>query len=680
MRSGRQFEAGRVEDWPLIRGEGRFSDDLRLPGQLPATFVRSPHAHARIVALDVEAAAAAPGVVAVLTAEDMRAAGVGNISVPPPMQGRDRTRLVVPYRPALAEGRALHVGQPVALVVAETQAAAEDAAELVAVEWGELPSVTDTQGALDPAAPQLWPEAPRNVALDWAGPQPDAANDAEVARIIGAAPHRARVRAVNQRVAGAPLEPRGATAAFDPQSGRYTLHCGSQGPASLRDQLARAMGVEPNAIRVLSGDVGGGFGLKMPLYPEYAALMVAARKIGRPVHWMSGRAESFLSDNHGRDQVAIAELALDEEGRFLALRVDAVSNMGAFLSTNGPFIATVNFARCFPTVYRIPKIAFGHRCVFTNTAPTGPYRGAGRPEANYVMERLVEAAARETGIDSITLRRRNFCPPEAMPYATAVGTTIDSGEFEAILARALDLAGHATFETRRAAAAAKGRLRGIGVSCFLEHAGAVGVETADISFAGAESLALSLGVHASGQGHATVFGRLLARQLGIRPEQVAVREGDSDRGLKGWPAVASRSAMTVSAAMAKAVEELLAKGRRAAATLLEAAESDIVYRDGAFEVAGTDRRAGLFAVAEAARSTKARGESGGDLDTRSTTEVPQSFPNGCHVAEVEIDPETGHAEIVGYVAVDDCGTVLDHAIVEGQVMGSVAQGLGQALM
>jgi carbon-monoxide dehydrogenase large subunit len=679
-RFGEAQGGGRVEDFRLIRGEGRFADDLRLPGQLVGTFVRSPHAHARIVSVDCTAARQAPGVIDALTAHDMQAAAIGNLSAPPPMTGRDGRSLIVPFRPALAGDRVRHVGDAVALVVAETPQAALDAAELVAIEYEELPAATSSEAVLAAEARQLWPEAAGNVAIDWPGPVPDATNEAEVERILHEAAHRVRIKVVNQRVAGVPLEPRGATASFDPASGRYTLHVGSQGVGPLRAQLAAIMGVEPRAIRVLTDDVGGGFGLKTPAYPEYPALMIAARKLGRPVHWIATRAESFLTDNQGRDNVTTAELALDSDGRFLALRVDAVTNVGAYVSPLGVHIATNNFGRCFPTVYDIPRLAIGVRCVFSNTVPTGPYRGAGRPEANYVMERLVEAAARQIGIDTVALRRRNLVRPVALPHATAVGTVIDSGEFEAILDRALALSSYASFEDRRRAAAAERKLRGIGISMFLEHAGGMPLEGADLSFAEPGRVVLGLGVQSTGQGHATLFRDMLARQLGIPSERVIVRQGDSDLGLRGGPSVASRSTMTVSAAALTAVELLIEKGRRLAADALEAAASDIVYSAGAFEVVGTDRRIGLFDLAERAAAMKARGETGESLDTRAEVETPQSFPNGCHVAEVEIDAETGRVRIVNYVAVDDCGTVLNHTLVEGQVLGGLAQGIGQALL
>lgn len=673
-------QSARVEDERLVRGQGRFANDSCLPGQAAAVFVRSPHAHARISAIEVEAARKSPGVIAVLAGGDMDAAGIRSISVPPPLSGRGGRKLIVPLRPALARDRVLHVGQPVLLVVAESAAAAEDAAERAVIEYEELPAVTAAVAALKPEAPQLWPEAPGNIAIDWPGPVPDDANDAEVERVLADAPHRISFTAVNQRLAGAPLEARAATAEYDAASGRYTLRCGSQGAGSLRGQIASAMAVEAGTIRVITDDVGGGFGLKTPGYPEYPALLVASRQLGRPVHWRASRSESFISDNQGRDNTATAELALDEHGRFLALKVRSVANMGAFLSAHGAHIATGNFARCLPTVYDIPKVDVGVRCVFTNTLPTGPYRGAGRPEANYILERLIDQAALETGIDRVELRRRNLVSADAMPKRTAVGTTIDSGEFAAILDRALQASRYRAFPERRASSAAAGKLRGIGVSCFLEHAGAMGEESADLVFAGGERLQLRLGVQSNGQGHATVFRDLLAERLAIPAEAVEVLEGDSDFDLKGGPSVASRSAMTVSAAVAEVAELLVSKGRRIAADMLEAEAGDIVYRHGAFEVAGTDRRVSLFALAERAALMRARGEVAESLDTRATTDVPQSFPNGCHVAEVEIDPDTGRVEVVAYTAVDDCGTVLNHAVVEGQLIGGLAQGLGQAFM
>jgi carbon-monoxide dehydrogenase large subunit len=395
---------------------------------------------------------------------------------------------------------------------------------------------------------------------------------------------------------------------------------------------------------------------------------------------MSTRAEAFLADNQARDTITNCELAIDERGRFLAARVRQRANMGAYVGSHGAHIATNNFARCFPGMYDIPRIAVDVLCVFTNTTPTGPYRGAGRPEANYALERLVDEAARVTGIDPVKLRRRNLISKKAMPYKTAVGTVYDSGDFAPILDKALELSHYAEFDKRRRQARKEGKLRGIGLSCFLEHAGGVPKESASLTFPDDATLVLGLAMQSTGQGHASVFGRLAAQRLGISPLQIKLRQGDTQLDLVGYASVASRSAMTAGSAIVHTVDVMLAKGRRIAATVLEAAEMDIEYRDGRFEVAGTDRRIPLFALAQRAKELAARGVIPEALDTKATVDVPQTFPNGCHIAEVEIDPQTGIVRVVGYTAVDDGGTILDHTIVQGQIHGAVAQGLGQALL
>jgi carbon-monoxide dehydrogenase large subunit len=431
---------------------------------------------------------------------------------------------------------------------------------------------------------------------------------------------------------------------------------------------------------VITEDVGGAFGLKTGPYPEYLAILVAARKLGRPVHWMSNRAEAFLSDNHARDAYSDVELALDEKGKFLALRVRHIGNMGAYIGAVGANIQTVNLTRCLPGMYDIKLIDIGARCVFTNTTPTAPYRGAGRPEANFILERVIDEAARVTGIDPVKLRRRNLIKPQAMPYKTAVGTTIDSGEFETVLDKALALADADGFKQRRREAGKRGKFRGLGISCMLEHAGGVPLEGTSLSFPGGDRLVLGLNVQSTGQGHATTFNPMLAERLGIKPEQIEHRHGDSAMEIAGYASVGSRSAMTVSHAMIKTVEALVTKGKAIAATVLEAAEADIEYRGGRFNVVGTDRGISLFDLAARAKEMKKRGEIPEDLDTKANAETPLTFPNGCHIAEIEIDPNTGALALVAYSAVDDCGNALNRMIVEGQTHGSIAQGLGQAMM
>jgi aerobic carbon-monoxide dehydrogenase large subunit len=676
---GRAAREPRVEDDILVRGRGRYAADVPLPNQTYAHFVRSPHAFAGITAIDVAPALAAPGIVGVLTSKDTQA--LGSIGRHPPLNGRGGKPLIMPHRPALAAERVMHVGEPVAMVVAESAVAAQDAAELVAVEYEPLTPVTDARAALAPGAPQLWPEAPGNVGIDWPGFAADPeANAREIDAIFSAAKFVARIAVMNQRMAIASMEPRGATASYDPASDVYTLRACSQGARILRDDLIAIMKIPKERLRVVTDDVGGAFGLKTGAYPEYLALMEGAKKLKRPIHWMSGRSEAFLSDNQARDIYSEAELALDEKGRFLALRIRNVANLGAFVGSVGAAIPCLSFGRCLPGMYDIKHIDLSVRCAFTNTLPTAPYRGAGRPEANYVLERVVEEAARVTGIDPSKLRRRNLIPPAAMPYKTAVGTTYDSGDFAPILDKALALGGYDDFKARRREATKRGKYRGIGISCMLEHAGGTPTEGALLSFPGDSRLTINLNVQSTGQGHATVFIPLIADRLGVPRERVTHRHGDSALEIAGYASVGSRSAMTAGASVVKGIEAMLDKGKRMAAMLLEAAEGDIAYDAGAFGVVGTDRQVSLFEVAARAAELKQRGTIPDDLDTKVTTDTPLTFPNGVHVTEVEIDPETGRMDIVAYTAVDDCGNVLNGMIVEGQMHGALAQGLGQALM
>ena len=669
----------RVEDDALLRGAGRFVADRPEPRQAHAYFVRSPHAFARIRAIEIAAAQAASGVVAVLTGADMDAASVGNVGRHAPLAGRGGAKLIMPNRPALARQRIMHVGEPLAMVIAETALAAQDAAELVAVDYDELNPVIDARDAVRSGAPQLWPEAPGNVAVDWPGLAKDVdANAREVDAIINSAARVARVAVRNQRLVVASMEPRGVTASYDKAADRFTLRTCSQSAGGLRDNILGIMNWPKERLRVVTEDVGGAFGLKTGAYPDTIAIMIGAKLTGRTVHWMSSRSEAFLSDGQARDAFTEAELSLDEKGRFLALRVRHLANMGAYIGSVGANIQTLNFARCLPGMYDIKHIDVSSRCVFTNTVPTSPYRGAGRPEANYVLEKLVDEAARVTGIDPVRLRRRNLI--RAMPYKTAIGTTYDSGEFEAVLDKALMLADYAGFKQRRRDSMKRGKYRGIGISCMLEHAGGAPLESASILFAGGESAILALNVQSTGQGHASIFPHIAAERLGISAEKILHRHGDSELELAGMASVGSRSAMTAGSAIVKAVETMLAKGRTIAAAVLEASEAGIVYEEGRFEVVGTDQRISLFELAARAAEMHSRGEIPEPLDTKVSTETPQTFPNGCHIAEVEIDPDTGQVEIAAYTAVDDCGNVLDRMIVEGQTQGALASGFGQALL
>ena len=676
---GRADVEPRLEDDILVRGHGRFVADVPLPRQAYAYFVRSPHAFARIASIEIEAAAANPGIVGILVGKDL--GDIRSISSHPPLPGRGGKPLIMPHRPALAADRVTHIGECVAMVVAETATAAQDAAELVAVDYEPLTPVMDAHAALAPGAPQVWPEAPGNLAIDWPGfvPDPDA-NARKVDAVFAGAKFVARIAVMNQRMAMASMEPRGGTAQYLPEGDSFILRVCSQGARVMRDNLAAIMKIPPARLQVLTDDVGGAFGLKTGPYPEYVALLVGAKKFGRPIHWMSGRSEAFLSDNQARDIYSDAELALDDKGRFLALRIRNTCNLGAYIGPVGAAIPSLSFGRCLPGMYDIPLIDLSVRCAFTNTVLTAPYRGAGRPEANYVLERLVEEAARVTGIDPMKLRRRNLIRPAAMPYKTAVGTTYDSGDFAPMLERALQLADYKGFKARRRAAKSRGRYRGIGVSCMLEHAGGTPTEGALLTFPGDGTLTVNLNVQSTGQGHATVFLPLVAERLGIVRDKLTHRHGDSAMEIAGYASVGSRSAMTAGTSIVKCIEVMLEKGKRVAAMALEASEGDIGYAGGNFEVVGTDRRLSLFDAAAEAADFKRRGLLEEDLDTKVTTETPLTFPNGVHIAEVEIDPDTGRMQIVNYAAVDDCGVALDQRIVEGQLHGSLAQGLGQALM
>jgi carbon-monoxide dehydrogenase large subunit len=567
------------------------------------------------------------------------------------------------------------------MVVAESAAAAQDAGELVAVEYEALTPVTDARDALRAGAPQVWPQAPGNIAVDWPGPNPDPDGNAKkIDEIIATAKHVARVAVMNQRMMANSMEPRGATASYDATNDSYLMRSCSQGAGAMREPVLAIMNLPKERVRIITEDVGGAFGLKTGPYPENIALMVGAKKFGRPIHWMSTRSEAFLSDNQSRDIYSEAELALDEKGKFLALRVRNIGNLGAYVGAVGANIPTQNFTRCLPGMYDIKHMDVSGKCVFTNTIPTAPYRGAGRPEASYVLERVVDEAARITGIDPIKLRRRNLIKKSAMPYKTAVGTTYDSGDFEPILDKALALADYDGFKQRRREAQRRGKYRGFGICCLLEHSGGAPVESAKLSFPGDGTLLLTLNVQNTGQGHATVFPRVIAAKLGIAADKIPHAHGDSSNELAGYASVGSRSAMTAGHAIVKAMDTILERGKPIAAAMLETGEADIVYKNGDFEVVGTDRRIGLFEVASRAAALKKRGEIAEDLDTKSTTETPLTFPNGVHTAEVEIDPDTGHMTIATYTAVDDCGRPLDHMIVQGQLHGAVAAGLGQALM
>jgi len=677
LRFGTAAGGRRSEDGPLLTGRGRFTDDVSLPGQVHGVFVRAAIAHAMIRTVDGAAALALPGVLAVLTGRDLQAAGLGAIPPAAAFPGRGGKPLATAPIPPLAVDRVRYVGEAVALVVAETPAQAADAAAAVALDLDPLPAAADVDRALAPGAHPVWPDAPGNVAFDWTDGDPAALEAA-----FSTAAHVARVRLLDTRLAPSALEPRAAIGQWDEASQRYTLTASTQGVAVVRRLLAEGVfKIPPQQLRVITPDVGGGFGMKVQAYPEYAALLFAARRVGRPVKWRATRIESFLADTAGRDGVLEGELALDSGGRFLALRVRTRVGIGAYVSSFAAVFGTNNTKNCLSSVYTIPAIGIDITLAFTNTAPLGPYRGAGRPEALYLIERLIDQAAAAMGIDRVALRRRNLIPPTAMPYRTPNGPVYDSGEFEAVMDRALDLADWKGFPARRAASERAGRLRGIGLGCFLEVAGGILDETVELRFAADGTVALHTGAQPMGQGHLSTFPFLIGAHLGIDPSAVRLVQGDSDRVPAGTPSVASRSMMMAGSAAAIACDASIEKGRRVAAHHFEAAVPDVEFALGRFRVKGTDRAIGLLDLAVRARALpNLPPDLQGGLDSTAKFVSPQmSFPNGCHVTEVEVDPETGSVAVVGYAAVDDVGRIVHETIVEGQIHGGIAQGLGQVL-
>jgi carbon-monoxide dehydrogenase large subunit len=676
LRFGNRHRSVRSEDEPLLLGRGRFTDDVNILGQVYAAFVRAAAAHAFIRNVDATSAMKMPGVIAVITGRDLAAEGIGAIPPVASFNGRGGKPMFPAAMPALAVDRVRYVGEAVALVIAKTAIQASDAAESVKVELDTITAAAHVERAMADGAPQIWPGAPGNIALDWEDGD-KAAVDAAFAR----AAHVARVRLLDTRLAPSAMEPRAAIASFDAQSGRYTLVAPTQGVAVVRKVLAEGVFKIPaDRIRILTHDVGGGFGMKVQAYAEYAALMYAARRVGCPVKWCASRLESFLTDTHGRDGVLEGELALDASGKFLGLRVRAFVGIGAYTTTFAAIFSTTNTKNCLSSVYVIPAIHIGVKMVLTNAAPLGPYRGAGRPEAIYLIERLIDQAARAMNVDRAALRRRNLIPASAMPYKTPNGPIYDSGDFRPMLDKALALADWKGFAKRRRDSQRNGKLRGIGIGCFLEVAGGILDETVDLRFEADGKVALRTGAQAMGQGHLSTFVPLVARRLGIDPENVRLIEGDSDKVPAGTPSVASRSVMMVGSATAVACDEAIEKGRRGAAHVLEADVKDIEFTDGMFRVVGTDRAISILDLAARLRESGTPEQLAGGLDNVAKFVSPQmSFPNGCHVCEVEIDPETGAVTVVAYSAVDDVGNVLHETIVEGQIHGGVAQGIGQVL-
>src|SRR5271163_2548121 len=664
----------RSEDPVLLRGEGHYADDINLPGQAYAVMVRSHLAHGLIREIDTAAARAMPGVLAVYTAADLAKGGIGPLPERQVMRNRDGTPMLAPIHYALPSDKVRHVGEAVAAVIAETVAAAKDAAEMVVVDIDPLLAVTEPAQADALDAPILYDDVPGNVGLDF-----HFGDSEKMAAAFASAAHVTRLHLRNNRIVVNAMEPRSAIADYEPERQHWTLHVGCQGVFGFRNYIAQVLGVGRDKVRVLTDRVGGSFGMKQPTYAEYFCILHAARELGRPVKWTDERSGSFVSDSHGRDHQMTAELALDRDGNFLAVRLTGYGNLGATYGAPGP--ATRNAVRNTLGVYKTPLIEVNTKCVFTTTTPVGAYRGAGRPEANYYMERLVETAAAEMRIDRVALRRRNHIPSSAMPYKSPNGTTYDSGDFTGLLDQALALADWDGFPARQAESRSRGKLRGRGISDYLELTGPSGREMGGIRFEPDGTVTIITGTLDYGQGHASPFAQVLATRLGIPFERIRLLQGDSEELIAGGGTGGSKSMMTSGTAIVAAGEKVIEKGREIAAHVLEAAAADIEFRASRFTIAGTDRSVGIMELAERIHAgLELPAELPQSLDVQNISDGPPSaFPNGCHIAEVEVDPETGSVDVVRYTFVNDFGTVINPLLVNGQAHGGIVQGIGQAL-
>ncbi len=675
----KQFGIGqpvlRTEDPTLVQGRGCYADDLNRPGQAYAAITRARHAHGVLKTIATDRARDMPGVLAIFTGADL--AAYGTLKSPVPLKNRDGSAMHKPARPALAVDKVRFVGDPVACVVAESAAAARDAAEMVELDIEPLPAVTLASEAVKLGAPLLFDDVPGNVALDYHYGNAEGVNQA----FAGAA-HVTRLALRNNRLVVNAMEPRAALAEYDPASERFTFHVGCQGVFGLRAQLAEILNIPPAKLRILTGNVGGSFGMKAQAYPEYVCLLHAARALNRPVKWTDDRSSSFLSDSHGRDHEKCAELALDAEGHFLAVRLTGTGNLGAYLGAVAPLPPTINAVKNMISVYRTPLIEVATQCAFTNTSYVSAYRGAGRPEGNYFMERLIDTAAAEMGIDRVELRRRNLIGRAEMPFAAASDQVYDSGDFPTVLRHALELADWNGFARRRRESRKRGLLRGVAVGCYLEVTAPPNKEMGGIRFEPDGTVTFITGTLDYGQGHAAAFAQVLSTRLGVPFERIRLLQGDSDELVIGGGTGGSRSAAASGAAMVAAVEAVVERGRLLASHLLEASSADIEFAVGRFVIAGTDRSIGILDLAAKLRGGIDVPEGvPATLDVKLASEpVPSAFPNGCHVAEVEIDPQTGVVEVVKYSCVNDFGTVINPMLVAGQMHGGLVQGIGQILM
>jgi carbon-monoxide dehydrogenase large subunit len=666
----------RTEDPTLVRGHGSYTDDVQLPNEAYAVIVRSRLAHGVIKRIDTAAARKMPGVLGVYTGADLTQYGTLKCIVP--FNNRDGSPMIKPPRPALPTDKVRYVGDPVAFVVAETLLQAKDAAEAVELEIDQLPAVVRPADAARPGAPLLYDEAPGNVALDYHYGDSEQVNAA-----FAKAAHVTRIHLVNSRVVVNAMEPRAAIGIYDAASGRYTLHVPSQGVFGLKGNMAEILKVEPQQMRVLSGHVGGSFGMKAAPFPEYVCVLHAARALGRPVKWTDERSGSFVSDSHGRDHALTAELALDADGTFLAIRITNFGNMGAFLSPVAPMPSTLNTVKNVQSMYRTPLIEVSTKCVFTNTSHVSAYRGAGRPEGNYYMERLIDLAAAEMEIDRIELRRRNQIRPNEIPRKVASGSNYDSGDFPGVLKHALEVADFKGYARRQRESRNNGKVRGLGIGSFLEVTAPPSKEMGGIRFEQDGTVTIITGTLDYGQGHAAPFAQVLCEKLGVPFDRVRLLQGDSDELLAGGGTGGSKSIMHSGTAIVEAAAKVIEQGKQIASHVLEASATDIEFARGRFVIAGTDRSIGIMELAEKLRAgVNLPAGTPTSLDVRHVSDGPaaSTYPNGCHICEVELDPDTGVIEVVKYASVNDFGTVVNPPIVEGQLHGGVIQGIGQALM
>ena len=666
----------RKEDDTLVRGKGKYTDDFTLPNQAYAWIVRSSHAHGIIKGIGTVAAKAMPGVLGVWTGADLASSNYNPFTCGLPLKSRDGSPLKQTNRLALATDKVRFVGDPIAFVVAETLAQARDAAEAVELDIEPLPAVTNAAEAAKPGAPLLYDHIPGNVALDY-----HYGDTAKIDAAFASAAHVTKLDIVNNRVAVVAMEPRTALACFDKRAERYLLQVPTQGVSGNKATLARILNVPPEKVRILTANVGGSFGMKNVNYPEYTCILHAAKALARPVKWTDERSNSFLSDSQGRSQLIHAELALDAEGKFLGVRVSGYGNLGAYITGVAPVPLSINIGRNLASVYRTPLLGIDIKTVLTNTTLMGAYRGAGRPEANYYMERLIDRAADEMGINRLTLRKRNFIKPAQMPFAAASGVTYDSGDFAGVFNKALEISDHANFAKRKKESRKQSKLRGIAIGSYLEVTAPPAGELGKITFEPDDTVKLTTGTLDYGQGHATPFAQVLSAQLGVPFEKITLEQNDSDLVRFGNGTGGSRSITATGTAIVESSALVIAKGKQAAAHFLEASEADIEFASGRFTIAGTDRGVGIMDLAKWMREMKMPEGAPSSLDVdHATANTPSTFPNGCHVAEVEIDPQTGVVQVVRYTGVNDFGTIVNPMIVAGQLHGGVAQGIGQALM